>query len=123
MAKVFGPALIGYSGPGLDASAMLQETKKQQIILGTLLSMSAEYWRRYINRTTLSAPPAEVNNAPRKSSRTTRFSSIGKARANTLVTSTPMIIPPSAQNSNNKGLDKKIYFQDESPQESMKIHR
>lgn len=110
MAKIFGPAIIGYSTSDLDANTMLKETKKQQGILEALLSMSADYWRQFNNRGQGEQENLAYTRPPRK-----RFSSVGRAKGNA-ITSTPI-------SNKTSSATKKIYFTDASPEEPRQILR
>lgn len=48
LAKIFGPTIVGYSSPNSDAHTMLEDTKKQPIIVEKLLSMPSDYWNQFL---------------------------------------------------------------------------
>ena len=48
LAKIFGPTIVGYSGTNTDAQTMLEDTKKQPVIIEKLLSMPSEYWEQFL---------------------------------------------------------------------------
>jgi Rac GTPase-activating protein 1 len=95
LAKVFGPTIVGYSNADIDATTMLKETKKQQVIVETLLNMSSKFWKQFVNRPT----PHEIPYNTRSRLSTT---------TNTSVT------PRTHGKSSNS---RKIYFTEDSPKE------
>jgi len=85
----------------------------QQLILEALLSMSSDYWRQFNNR---AQAEQENQNRPNTRVRSTRFSSVGRAKGVTMA-STPQV-------SNKRSSIKKIYFHDSpSPQDSRQAVR
>jgi Rac GTPase-activating protein 1 len=109
LAKVFGPTIVGYSDNDLDANTMLKETKKQQIVLDTLLTIPAEFWRKFVYRShdegriyssggTFNKAKARTMQSPYTPQAPTSMSSVDRLRSN----------------------GKKIYFSDDSPKEQMK---
>lgn len=48
LAKIFGPTIVGYSSPNSDAQTMLEDTKKQPVIVEKLLIMPSEYWKQFL---------------------------------------------------------------------------
>ena len=48
LAKIFGPTIVGYSSLNSDAHTMLEDTKKQPIIVEKLLSMPSDYWNQFL---------------------------------------------------------------------------
>jgi len=114
LAKVFGPTIVGYSGPDIDAQTMLKETKKQQLVLETLLNMQPEFWKKFVYR-----QDEKVYSAS---------SSIGKSGTYTRSKARPVLssaFTPKTSNTNSNvvrtresGNGKKIYFTDDSPKET-----
>jgi len=102
LAKVFGPTIVGYSGNDINAQTMLKETKKQQVVLETLLSMHGEFWKKFIYR-----PTGQDNIL--YNTRSKKGGTIGKS-----VLSTPS---GGSKSSTFGGHGKKIYFTDDSPRE------
>jgi len=102
LAKIFGPTIVGYSGPDIDAATMLKETKKQQLVLETLLSMHGEFWRKFLYRPTGQDIQYNTRSNTKRSSTMTR---------NLLGT------PSATSKSSTIGAHKKIYFTDDSPKE------
>jgi Rac GTPase-activating protein 1 len=101
LAKVFGPTIVGYSTGGeIEPANMLKETKKQQMVLETLLSMHGEFWKRFIYRPT--AQDVVYNTRSKKGGQRLSGTPNGgsKSKASTF-----------------GGHGKKIYFTDESPKE------
>lgn len=49
LAKVFGPTVVGYSVSEPEPMQMINETRKQQMVMERLMSISADYWTRFIN--------------------------------------------------------------------------
>lgn len=50
LSKVFGPTVVGYSGPDIDGPTMLKETKKQQQVMESFLSAPKTFWESFVYR-------------------------------------------------------------------------
>ncbi|NP_001084820.1 Rac GTPase activating protein 1 L homeolog [Xenopus laevis] len=48
LAKVFGPTLVGHAVSDPDPMTILQDTRRQPMVLERLLSLPAEYWNQYM---------------------------------------------------------------------------
>jgi hypothetical protein len=105
LAKVFGPTIVGYSGADIDAQTMLKETKKQQAVLETLLSMPNDFWTKFVYR--------QDEKPCTASSSGTYTRSKGKMLGT--VFSTPQSSNTSHNVSRARDTGRKIYFTDESP--------
>ncbi|CAL8147844.1 unnamed protein product [Orchesella dallaii] len=112
LAKVFGPTIVGYSENDLDAATMLKETKKQQMVLDTLLTIPSDFWTKFVRR------PQEEG---------TVYGSGGgsytRSKGKTLHLKSPYTghaTPMSNKIEKVKNAGKKIYFSDDSPKEVMK---
>jgi hypothetical protein len=109
LAKVFGPTIVGYSGPDIDAQTMLKETKKQQNVLETLLNMSSEFWRKFVYR-----QDEKVFSAGGSGTYT-------RSKARSIQASfTPQSSNTHSNVSRVRDSSRKIYFTDESPKETSK---
>jgi len=111
LAKVFGPIIVGYGDPNSGTSTKLENTKKQQIIVETLLNISSEFWEQFTLR-----PDLTQN----KNTRNTR------SQPNTITTGTcNSVHTPTTNNKLTKkfsSLRKKItYFGDESPYKQVRF--
>ncbi|ELU10445.1 hypothetical protein CAPTEDRAFT_161236 [Capitella teleta] len=49
LAKVFGPTMIGYSSLEPEPMQMINETRKQQLVVERLMSISTDYWTRFLS--------------------------------------------------------------------------
>jgi len=103
LAKVFGPTIVGYSGPDIDAQTMLKETRKQQNVLETLLHMPSDFWSNFVYR---------QNDKPIDSGTYTR------SKARSIQSS---FTPQNSSTHNSvgrvRGSSRKIYFTDDSPKD------
>lgn len=106
LAKIFGPTIVGYSENDIDAATMLKETKKQQMVLETLLGMPSEFWKKFAYRSqeegkiymsggTYTRAKARTLQSPYTPHAPSSLSSVDRVRSN----------------------GKKIYFTDDSPKE------
>jgi len=109
LAKVFGPTIVGYSGPELDAQTMLKETKKQQAVLETLLSMPTDFWTKFFYRRDDDLLHQSNNNL---------HGTFTRSKANAAGTS--ICTPQNSSVLRVKDSRRKIYFTDESPKETPK---
>jgi len=109
LSKIFGPTIVGYSGPDIDAQGMIRETKKQQVIVETLLTMPSEFWQKMLYR------PSEQGKLYGSGTYT-------RSKGRSIIpSSTPLAPPPSsAVERNGFSAGKKIYFTDDSPKEAKK---
>ncbi|XP_064647790.1 rac GTPase-activating protein 1-like isoform X2 [Lineus longissimus] len=49
LAKVFGPTIVGYSTPEPEPMQMINETKKQAMVVDLLMTITSDYWANFIN--------------------------------------------------------------------------
>lgn len=105
LAKVFGPTIVGYSAPDIDAQTMLKETRKQQAVLETLLGMPQDFWTKFVYR----------QDTTSQSGTYTR--SKGKTLGITYSTPQSSNTMHNASRTRESGR-KKIYFTDESPKDT-----
>jgi hypothetical protein len=113
-AKIFGPTIIGYSCQEnqLDSAQMLQDTKKQQMVMETILNIEDEYWQDFIYRPSPSPYHARAGGTlPRIT---------GNIFGGGSGSGTPTGIPTNKSTASlgGNGGPKKIYFTDDSPSPS-----
>lgn len=108
LAKIFGPTIVGYSENDLDAATMLKETKKQQMVLETLLTMTGAFWKKFAYRN-----PQEGKIYP-------SGGSYSKSKAKTMQLPFTPQAPTKSDVQRVRNSAKKIYFTDESPKEGIK---
>ncbi|KAG8228004.1 hypothetical protein J437_LFUL007977 [Ladona fulva] len=48
LAKIFGPTITGYSTTEISPTAMLTETRKQQMIVEALMKIPSDYWNSFV---------------------------------------------------------------------------
>ncbi|ROL43166.1 Rac GTPase-activating protein 1 [Anabarilius grahami] len=49
LARVFGPTIVGHAVPDPDPMTILQDTKRQPMVVERLLGVPVEYWSQFIN--------------------------------------------------------------------------
>ncbi|XP_076383998.1 rac GTPase-activating protein 1 [Megalopta genalis] len=65
LAKVFGPAIVGYSCQNLSPASLFTETRNQVMVVENLLKIPSDYWANFVNPENLSnivthkTPPKE----------------------------------------------------------------
>lgn len=107
LAKVFGPTIVGYSENDLDAQTMLRETKKQQMVLETLLSINERFWKQFV-----------YSNLDQGKLYTSESGGTTRGKSNApFLPHTPQAPAPLSSIGRYNG--KKIYFSDDSPKESV----
>ncbi|MEQ2277298.1 Rac GTPase-activating protein 1, partial [Xenotaenia resolanae] len=48
LARVFGPTIVGHAVPNPEPMAILQDTKRQPMVVERLLSLPVDYWTQYV---------------------------------------------------------------------------
>lgn len=48
LARVFGPTIVGHSVPNPEPMMILQDTKRQPMVVERLLSLPVDYWSQYV---------------------------------------------------------------------------
>ncbi|XP_048245116.1 rac GTPase-activating protein 1-like isoform X2 [Haliotis rufescens] len=61
LAKVFGPTLVGYSTPEPEPMQMINETRRQNMVMENLLELSGEFWVKFLNIEDTSLYPLDPN--------------------------------------------------------------
>ncbi|XP_021949051.1 rac GTPase-activating protein 1 isoform X2 [Folsomia candida] len=108
LAKVFGPTIVGYSGPDIDAKTMLRETRKQQAVLEALLSMPQDFWTKFVYR---------QDQRPYSATKSGTYTRT-KGKTMSTIYSTPQSSNTMHNVSRTRESGRKIYFTDESPKDT-----
>ncbi len=58
LAKIFGPTIVGHASANPKDSVILEDTKKQPIVLMKLLGIASEYWKQYMSESDNPEPSA-----------------------------------------------------------------
>nr|KAG5697306.1 hypothetical protein BaRGS_004972 [Batillaria attramentaria] len=77
LAKVFGPTVIGYSCPEPEPMQMINETRKQAMVMEKLLELPADFWCQILDVDEVSLYPADTPCTPDSPARTVLRSRLG----------------------------------------------
>lgn len=49
LAKIFGPTIVGHASANPKDTVILEDTKKQPVVMMKLLGIPSEYWKQYMS--------------------------------------------------------------------------
>ncbi|KAL8598326.1 hypothetical protein ACOMHN_047647 [Nucella lapillus] len=77
LAKVFGPTVVGYSCPEPEPMQMINETRKQAMVMEKLLELHTDFWCQILDVDDISLYPADTVSTPDSPSRSAVRSRLG----------------------------------------------
>ncbi|XP_076465331.1 rac GTPase-activating protein 1-like [Babylonia areolata] len=77
LAKVFGPTIVGYSCPEPEPMQMINETRKQAMVVEKFLELPSDFWCQILDVDEISLYPADVMSTPDSPSRSALRSRLG----------------------------------------------
>ncbi|XP_014665072.1 PREDICTED: rac GTPase-activating protein 1-like [Priapulus caudatus] len=92
LSKVFGPTLVGYSGPDVNLNMMSDETCKQFAVVQALMELPGNYWDQFVHGCDAEAP-AETNAGGAKTPHTPEARSVTHLNSMLGPVETPRMTP------------------------------
>uniref|UniRef100_A0A8C4R322 Rac GTPase activating protein 1 n=2 Tax=Eptatretus burgeri TaxID=7764 RepID=A0A8C4R322_EPTBU len=102
LARVFGPTLVGHATADPDPNTMLQDARRQPMVIERLLSIPMDYWSRFLmmNKENCDSPHSNVRGTPNI------CTPVGSSMLGPL--STPETFTPAAKTSSTSSLSKMV---------------